>query len=157
VHGGGAPQVQAKAQEFLQLKALHNARDNLQDLADNAASEDVRLKATNSALDRGGVTAKRGLEVEVGPKPKAPYEDLLENLAAQPLEQLTREQHRAIEAIKRGEAIPAALPQPQEPSYYDIVDAELVPEALGIGPDSPSPKRKSPPWADGPRPTVGIA
>jgi hypothetical protein len=71
--------------------------------------------------------------------------------------QITREQH---EALKRGELVPAAPQLPSSDPYYDaapVIEPELVPEALETGPDSPAPKRNTPPWARRPRPTVGIA
>jgi hypothetical protein len=111
-HGGAAPQTKAAAREFLELQALKNARDNLQELADNAKSEDVRLRATNSALDRAGL--KPPTEVDVGVK--QPYEALIEGgVTVSGIAPITRAESLA----RRGLAPePAALDAP--------IDAEVV-------------------------------
>jgi hypothetical protein len=114
-HGGAAPQTKAAAREFLELVALKNARDNLQELADNAKSEDVRLRATNSALDRAGLKAPTHVEVGV----KQPYEELMEGIAG--IATISRAESLA----RRGLAPePAALTGPTDPNAP--IDAEVV-------------------------------
>ena len=46
---------------------------------DPNVSESVRLSAIKDALDRGGVSAKSAVEIEVGPP--TPYEQILDGLA----------------------------------------------------------------------------
>lgn len=142
-HGGSAPQVLAKARENMALAADHN-RANVQRLADAAESEQVRLQASNSLIDR--VLGRPTTTVEIGPKEQAPWEELLGDVA-----HITRAQH---EAMKRGEPMPPASANPRAlpPSDADIVDAEVVnapashPERVGERADRPN----VPDWAEPP-------
>lgn len=114
VHGGGAPQTIAKAKQRLELAADRMAA-NLLSLAIYGESEAVKLGATNSALDRAGITAKAALEVSV--EQPAPYEELLANMTG--VASITRAESRA----RRG------LPQ-DDPPALEVVDAEIVGPAL---------------------------
>ncbi|MGO9153994.1 hypothetical protein [Mycobacterium sp.] len=80
----------------------------------------MRLAATNSALDRGGVTAKSAVELSAR-QPK-PWEELLAGIAFAGIAQITREEHRARQGLPTNE--PPALSTPE----IEFVDAELVPE-----------------------------
>lgn len=149
-HGGAAPQTKAAAREYLELQALHNVRNNLQDLADNAESEQVRLSATNSALDRAGVSAKTAVAVEVD---NAPWKELMGGDIVG-VAQITRAESRE----RRG--LPALdAPDPAAPIDAEVVEVpETAPggSAHGRTPDDRSddlPMR--PAFAtdyDGPRP-----
>lgn len=75
-HGAKAPQVKRKARERLEEAADRLARELLRMATDPAVPESVRLSAIKDALDRGGVSAKTAVEVEVGP-PK-PWELILD-------------------------------------------------------------------------------
>ena len=137
VHGGGAPQVVAKARERLALAADRMARELL-GIASGAESEAVKLAAVKDALDRAGLGAKAEVSVEV----KAPWEELLGDVA-----HITKAQH---EAMKRGEFTPA--PVPALPPA-DVLDAEVVPDPSASPPspaedgaDAPS----VPDWAEPP-------
>lgn len=87
----------------------------MQELADNAKSEDVRLRATNSALDRAGLKAPTQVEVGV----KQPYEELIESIAG--IATISRAESLA----RRGLAPePTALAGPTDPNAP--IDAEVV-------------------------------
>jgi hypothetical protein len=78
-HGAKAPQVKRKARERLEEASDRLARELLSMATDPNVSESVRLSAIKDALDRGGVSAKSAVEVEVGP-PK-PWEQIMDGLA----------------------------------------------------------------------------
>jgi hypothetical protein len=116
VHGGGAPQVIAKARERLALAADRMARELL-GIATGAESEAVKLAAVKDALDRAGLSPKHAVAVSAADsEPAAPYEQLMGDVMA-----ISKAQH---EALKRGELLPA----PPELPPTEIYDAELVPE-----------------------------
>jgi hypothetical protein len=144
VHGGAAPQVVAAAQRRLQAATDALAAKLLGIALDEGTSESVRLQAIKDALDRGGVTTKQSVAVEVK---QEPWEEVLGDVM-----QITKAQH---EAMKRGEYQPATLPDPpalppaREP--MEVVDAEVVPDA----PESPAPadedhadRPPTPEWAE---------
>lgn len=79
-HGAKAPQVKRKARERLEEASDRLARELLKMATDPNVSESVRLSAIKDALDRGGVSAKSAVEVEVGP-PK-PYEQIFDGLGS---------------------------------------------------------------------------
>ena len=87
VHGGAAPHVKAAARARLENAADRMAA-NLLRLGETAESETVQLSATNSALDRAGIT--KPTQVELGPMEPKPYEQILEGITTE-----TREQSRA--------------------------------------------------------------
>src|SRR3954466_8661761 len=78
-HGAKAPQVKRKARERLEEASDRLARELLKMATDPTVSESVRLSAIKDALDRGGVSAKSAVEVEVGPL--KPYEQIFDGLA----------------------------------------------------------------------------
>jgi hypothetical protein len=78
-HGAKAPQVKRKARERLEEATDRLARELLCMATDPNVSESVRLSAIRDALDRGGVSAKSAVEVEVGPL--KPYEQIFDGLA----------------------------------------------------------------------------
>jgi hypothetical protein len=146
VHGGGAPQVVAKARERLALAADRMARELL-GIATGAESEAVKLAAVKDALDRAGLGAKHAVEVSVEPPA---YEVLMGDVA-----QITKAQH---EALKRGELLPA----PPELPPSEIYDAELVPEPhqeRADGADRAIDPPRKPAWALddlGPQPSQAL-
>ena len=72
--------MKRKARERLEEATDILARELLNMATDPNVSESVRLSAIKDALDRGGVSAKTAVEVEVGP-PK-PYEAIFERVEA---------------------------------------------------------------------------
>lgn len=78
-HGAKAPQVKRKARQRIEEAADRMACELLKMAIDPDVSESVRLSAIKDALDRGGVSAKSAVEVEVGPR--KPYEQIFDDLA----------------------------------------------------------------------------
>lgn len=118
-HGGSAPQVIAKARENMALAANHN-RSNVQRLADAAESEQVRLQASNSLIDR--VLGRPTTTLELGPKQRQPWEDVIEHSTVE-VARLTKAQH---DAMKRGEPLPLAPAALAPADDIGILDAEVV-------------------------------
>jgi hypothetical protein len=79
-HGAKAPQVKHKARQRIEEASDRIARELLRMATDPNVSESVRLSAIKDALDRGGVSSRTAVSVEVGP-PK-PYEAILERIEA---------------------------------------------------------------------------
>jgi hypothetical protein len=78
-HGGAAKHVKAAARARLENAADRMAR-NLLGLAEEADSSAVRLGATNSALDRVGIT--KPTEVVLSPGSAKPYEEVFDDISA---------------------------------------------------------------------------
>ena len=107
-HGGGAPQVKAKARQRLEEAADRMARQLLRMAGDDSVNDSVKLAAIKDALDRAGVSAKTAVEVSVGPM--EPWQDLLSGLA------VLASGSRAEARERRGEHTALA----------DVLDAEVV-------------------------------
>lgn len=135
VHGGSAPQVKAAARRRLDQAADVLVQRLLKFALDGDVADNVALAAIRDALDRAGMGAKTEVAVEV----KAPWEELLGDVA-----HVTKAQH---EAMKRGEPLPPTPPPALPAPADDIVDAEVVedtPERVGERADRPS----VPDWAE---------
>lgn len=65
-HGGSAPQVRAAALRRIQAAADPAAATLVGLLYDKTAPHAVRLNAARDLLDRAGLTAKTGIEIDVG-------------------------------------------------------------------------------------------
>src|SRR4029079_8562013 len=85
-HGGAAKQVKANARARLENAAELMAR-NLLGLAVGADNENVKLGATNSALDRAGIS--KPTEVVLSQGDTKPYEEVFDEIAG-----LSREESR---------------------------------------------------------------
>lgn len=137
VHGGSAPQVKAAARRRLDQAADVLVQRLLKFALDGDVADNVALAAIRDALDRAGMGAKTEVAVEV----KAPWEELLGDVA-----HVTKAQH---EAMKRGEPLPPTRPTALPAPDVDIVDAEVVedtPERVGERADRPN----VPDWAEPP-------
>ncbi|VBA47131.1 hypothetical protein LAUMK41_00489 [Mycobacterium attenuatum] len=136
VHGGSAPQVKAAARRRLDQAADVLVQRLLKFALDGDVADNVALTAIRDALDRAGMGAKTEVAVEVKPA----YEELLGDVA-----HTTKAQW---EAMKRGDTAPAdpprALHSPPERDTADVIDAEVVEDT----PESPSPGRSRPSWAE---------
>lgn len=141
-HGGAAPQVQAAAKRRLQQATDALAAQLLNIALDDGAPESVRLAAIRDALDRGGVTAKAEVEVEVGVRP---FEQIFAGIDRGLRRDGTREPAPSLPA-------PPAL----APATVEIVDAEVVdmPAAGAERPYAPTApanerdaRKRPPPWA----------
>ena len=122
-HGAKAPQVKRKARERLEEAADRLARELLKMATDPNVTESVRLSAIKDALDRGGVSAKSSVAVEVGP-PK-PYEQILEGLdsvEAGSREDFRRSQELKDNAVERAALSPAAQQDFSVPIEADVFD-----------------------------------
>ncbi|WP_210687358.1 hypothetical protein [Mycolicibacterium sp. GESEQ-9] len=127
VHGGAAPHVKAAARARLDNAADRMAA-NLLRLGEQAESETVQLSATNSALDRAGIT--KPTQVELGPMEPKPWEELFEGITTE-----SREQSRA----RRGYSphygtsqFDAAVP-PGDPATEQEQDNEIQDRANSAG------------------------
>ena len=78
-HGGASPQAQAKAAEMVELAELRlrnlapRAVATLEDLVINATSEQVRLGAANSLVDRSVGRATERIQVAAAITVKRPW------------------------------------------------------------------------------------
>ncbi|MDV3135965.1 hypothetical protein [Mycobacterium sp. 29Ha] len=120
--------MKRKARERLEEASDRLARELLKMATDPKVSESVRLSAIKDALDRGGVSARTAVEVEVGP-PK-PYEQILDGVLR--IEAGSREEFRRSQAGMNHRR----LEQPSESNQSDVsapIDAEVV-DVLEVAP-----------------------
>jgi hypothetical protein len=68
-HGGRAPQVQQRAKVRIQMATEMAAKELLGMAADTSIPEGVRLSAIKDILDRGGLSIRQGVDIEVSAKP----------------------------------------------------------------------------------------
>lgn len=119
-HGGRAPAAKLAAQRRLD-EASDRMVKQLLGIAESAESEAVKLAAVKDVLDRA--MGKATTNVEIGPKPVLPYEQILNDIAG--VAPITRAESGARQGMPPEE--PPALPA-AEPMEIEIVDAELIPE-----------------------------
>jgi hypothetical protein len=141
--------VQAAAKRRLQQATDALAARLLGIALDEGTSEAVRLAAIRDALDRGGVTAKAAIEVEVGPTPA--FQQIFEGIARG-----VGRDGKPAPTLPNRPALATADPG-------EIVDAEIVTDPAGSGPDSPAAptapvteddgRKRPPPWQGEPLPT----
>lgn len=79
LHGGAAPQVKAAAQIRLLMAADKAAAELVTMMLDKSAPHAVRLAAARDLLDRAGLSARSGVDVEIAVKADSVLE---RNLAA---------------------------------------------------------------------------
>lgn len=126
-HGGFAPQNKAKARRRIEEAADRMAARLLQFAEAENVPAYVALAATESALDRAGVSAKTAVDVSVEVKP---YEEVMQGMVG--VAHISRAESRA----NRG------LPALDRADPNGIVDAEVV-DVGEMGPDS-SPAGRTP-------------
>ena len=111
MHGGAAPQVKAAARRRLEQATDALAAKLLGIALDDGASEAVRLAAIRDALDRGGVSAKTAVSVEVG---TPAYVEVFDALVSTPTPVTSAaEEPLAISGEPTGGPLPPA-PEPQD-------------------------------------------
>lgn len=81
-HGGRAPQVQMKAKIRIQEATDKAARELLGMMMDSTIPEGVRLSAIKDVLDRGGLSVRQGVDVEVSAKP---FEKVFTSITSKPV------------------------------------------------------------------------
>ena len=78
-HGGGSPQARARAEAAVELAELRirglapRAVDTLEELVTSADSEQVRLQAANSLVDRSVGKARERIQVAAAITVKRPW------------------------------------------------------------------------------------
>ncbi len=105
--------MKRKARERLEEASDRLARELLSMATDPNVSESVRLSAIKDALDRGGISAKTAVEVEVGP-PK-PWEQIMDTIEAG-----SRTEYRR--SMGRPDNIEHSAPLVDHPRALDIAD-----------------------------------
>ena len=96
---------------------------NLLGMATDSESEAVQLAATNSALDRAGVTGKTAVELSVA-EPK-PWEAVFEGISP-----ITRAEHHSQKGLPPPEEWEDLPPAQPKLSATEGIDDEDSPEAL---------------------------
>jgi hypothetical protein len=132
--------VKRKAQQRIEESADRMAKELL-GIAIGAASEAVKLAAVKDALDRAGLGAKQALELS--PKPLAPWEEILRDIAYDGVARLARAEHQALKDRPRYGVLPDERLALAHAVPTGVVDAEVVPPQQ--------------PHVYGPRATVGDA
>lgn len=116
VHGGAAPAVKAAARVRLEMAADRMAANLLGIAVDDEVADGVRLAATNSALDRAGLSAKTAVEVEVGPSKG--FEQILGAIMTGG--------SRAESRSRRGESADAYENPEDDWTASEVLDAQIV-------------------------------
>lgn len=124
--------MKRKARERLEEASDRLARELLRMATDPNVSESVRLSAIKDALDRGGVSAKSAVEVEVGP-PK-PWEQIISGLTS--IESGSRAEFRRSRGISddsdaNHQPALAARPRALPVAEGEPLEAEVVTDKLG--------------------------
>lgn len=119
-HGGAASHVRNAARARLANAADRMARQLLKMATDDNVSDAVKLRAITEALDRGGLTTKTNVDIEIGSRPI----DAIFDTVATELEITSRAAYRRSQGIADfSDALPALAGSDNE-----IVDAEVVSE-----------------------------
>ena len=122
VHGGASGHVRRAARARLEMAADRMAKNLLKMAVDDDVADGVRLAATNSALDRAGLSAKTAVEVEVGPTKG--FEQILSAV----MQGGTRAESRS----RRGDSAEGTDDDPGNADWIAeelaVVDAEVVEE-----------------------------
>jgi hypothetical protein len=130
-HGGNAPAVKAKARLRLEMASDRLARQLLNMTTDPNVADPVKLAAIKDALDRGGLSAKTAVSVEVSAKP---FELVFERISSSrddPESVPEIESQPAIESSEDdvivGEYDDDPLPEDDEiqPEPGEIIDVEV--------------------------------
>ncbi|MGW5522713.1 hypothetical protein [Gordonia sp. NPDC003950] len=128
--------MKAAARARLEMAADRMAKNLLKMAVDDDVADGVRLAATNSALDRAGLSAKTAVEVEVGPSKG--FEQILNAMITGG--------SRAESRSRRGEpADPNTADSPDDDwTESEVMDAQVV-EDYEVLPPPPRPRPDEPP------------
>lgn len=116
VHGGASGHVKRAARARLENAADRMAKNLLKLAVDDDVADGVRLAATNSALDRAGLSAKTAVEVEVGPSKG--FEQILGAIMTGG--------SRAESRSRRGESADAYENPEDDWTASEVLDAQIV-------------------------------
>jgi hypothetical protein len=141
-HGGNAPQTKSKAQRRLQQAADVLVQRLLSFALDGNVADPVALGAIRDALDRAGMNAKTGVEIEV-----KPYHNIYEQMETSSRAAFRGEPEPERSAIETDDTPPPAL------AVIDDADWPLDVEVIDADPMTPEDDERQPAGYSAPEPS----